>query len=157
MQAVQVCQFHQHWKTTSHLLNSVQWTFISLSTRWCGPRCSRNNKKFWDCKTKQWRLTWDKESHASGVSQATIMSYVRRRNFLSARWPVTWTERASVLKQQYSKKFLAYTDGCFMESEASSLKLFWRSIVEIPRILHFVSLTCHEFVTHNSALHKCKY
>ena len=73
---------------------------------------------------------------AAGASQASIMSYVRRRNFLSARWPVTWMDKASVLKQQYSKKFLAYRDGCFIDSAASALKLSWSSLEGIPRILH---------------------
>lgn len=71
----------------------------------------------------------------AGTSQTTIMSKVKRRNFLSARWPVTPTESESALKQQYSRKFLANREGCFKDSDASCLKLSLRSFAETPSIL----------------------
>lgn len=59
---------------------------------------------------------------AAGASQASIMSKVKRRNFLSPKQSFECVERLSALRQQYSRKFLAYRDGCLIVSEASELK-----------------------------------
>lgn len=101
-----ILTLHQHCKLTRS--NNRKWKELTLTEGWLA---------------------------AAGLSQATIISKVRRLNFRSPRWPVARMETASALKQQYSRKFLAYTEGFLMESEASILKLSCSSLVGISRIL----------------------
>jgi hypothetical protein len=71
-----------------------------------GPFCMTHKLCSGSQQNKESTLTvsWPEEE---GTSQANIISNVKRRRLLSARYPATCETCASALKQQYSKKFLA--------------------------------------------------
>lgn len=54
-----------------------------------------------------------------GASQASIMSYDKRRNSLSLRWSSIWAETERARKQQYSNRLRAYLSASFAEAGAS--------------------------------------